>query len=78
MIIFVSLGYNFYSWNIVVALCTNIIRNTDFQEPVFELKILCEYLQINKRFFCTPERPDQLWGPSSLLSNGYRWLFPRW
>jgi hypothetical protein len=24
------------------------------------------------RFFFSPQRPDQLWGPPSLLSNGYR------
>jgi hypothetical protein len=23
-------------------------------------------------FFTSPPRPDRLWGPSSLLSNGYR------
>jgi hypothetical protein len=30
-----------------------------------------------KRFFSTPQRPDQLWGPDSLLSNGYLGLFPQ-
>jgi hypothetical protein len=29
-----------------------------------------------KRFFSRPQRPDQLWGPPSLLFNGYRRLFP--
>jgi hypothetical protein len=25
-----------------------------------------------KRFFSSPQRPDRLWDPPSLLSNGYR------
>jgi hypothetical protein len=28
------------------------------------------------RFFSSPYRPDRLWGPSSVLSNGYRVFFP--
>jgi hypothetical protein len=27
-------------------------------------------------FFSSPPRPDQLWGPSSLLFNMYQGLFP--
>jgi hypothetical protein len=27
-------------------------------------------------FFSSPPRPDRLWGPPSLLSNGYQVLFP--
>jgi hypothetical protein len=27
--------------------------------------------------FSSPDRPDRLWGPSNLLPNGYRGLFPR-
>jgi hypothetical protein len=30
------------------------------------------------RFFSSPLCPDRFWGPSSLLSKGYRGLFPRW
>jgi hypothetical protein len=31
----------------------------------------------DKRFFSTPQRPDRLWDPRSLVYNGYRGLFPR-
>jgi hypothetical protein len=30
----------------------------------------------DKRFLSTPHHPDRLWDSSSLLSNGYRELFP--
>ena len=30
-----------------------------------------------KRFFNSPKRPDRLWGPPSLLFNGYRGSFPK-
>jgi hypothetical protein len=32
---------------------------------------------VGARIFISPRRPDRLWGPSNLLSNGYRRLFPR-
>jgi hypothetical protein len=32
---------------------------------------------VNSRMFFSPRRPDRLWGPPSLLSNGYQGLFFR-
>jgi hypothetical protein len=31
---------------------------------------------VESRIFSSPRRPDRLWVPSSLLSNGHRRLFP--
>jgi hypothetical protein len=31
---------------------------------------------VEERFFSSPRRPDRLWSPPSLLSSGYRELFP--
>jgi hypothetical protein len=32
---------------------------------------------VGSRIFSSPRRPDRFWGPTNLLSNGYRGLFPR-
>jgi hypothetical protein len=31
---------------------------------------------VGSRIFCSPRRPDRLWDPPSLLSNGFQGLFP--
>jgi hypothetical protein len=31
----------------------------------------------SSRIFFPPRRPDRLWDPPCLLSNGYQWLFSR-
>jgi hypothetical protein len=32
---------------------------------------------VGSRIFSSLRRPDRLWDPPNLLSNGYRWFFPR-
>jgi hypothetical protein len=34
-------------------------------------------VQVWSRIICSPRHPDRLWGPSSLISQGYRGLFLR-
>jgi hypothetical protein len=34
-------------------------------------------IPVESRIFSSPRRPDRLWGPPSILPNGYRKFFPR-
>jgi len=41
-----------------------------------ELSSSLEKMQLWWEFFSSPPCPDRLWGPPSLLSNGYQVFFP--
>jgi hypothetical protein len=35
------------------------------------------HVPVESRIFSFPRYPDRLWGPSNLIYNGYRGLYPR-
>jgi hypothetical protein len=58
----------------------HITRNQDSSVSIvtgYELDSWNSILSGGKRFFSTPQCPDRIWGPLSLLSNGYLGLFPQ-
>jgi hypothetical protein len=46
--------------------CSNLLRPVSVRSLDFPIDLIL-----------APRRPDRFWGPTSLLSNGYRGLFPR-
>jgi hypothetical protein len=56
------------SWDCVVGIATSYELNyRDFGVRV----------DVGSKMFYSPEGPDQLWDPPSLLYKGYRGLYPR-
>jgi hypothetical protein len=68
-------GY-FYRHQIFVATKYSIIRTSVSIAMGYWLDGRGLIIGRGKRFFSTPQRPDRLWSPPSLLSNGYWWWFP--
>jgi hypothetical protein len=42
-----------------------------------KMKQIMSVVSMSVKFSSSQRRPDRLWGPPSLLSNGYRELFPQ-
>jgi len=62
-----------------VHLLCNYVINTAFTHAELYYAYICYRGSISGRirdFFSSPPRPDRLWGPHILLSNGYRCHFP--
>jgi len=55
--------------------CTSTFRNLVFICSYHEWMIGGSIPNRCWEFFSSPQRPDLLWGSSSLLSNGYQGLF---
>jgi hypothetical protein len=56
-------------WAGIAQLVWRLLRGWTTEGLEFESRL--------SRFLFSPCRPDRLWGPPSLLYNGYRGLFPR-
>jgi hypothetical protein len=64
---------NFRNW---ALLCISMPTFPKTGSRDSAVRIATGYGLVGTKFFSSSRRPDRFWGPSSLLSNGYRRFFP--